>query len=186
MTYESPMLPYCGPAKFYGSKVNKPIKRLVIHLTISPCEIGGARSVAAYFRSYVTRPSSAHVVIDPSEAVQVVWDSYIAFHAPPNEHSKGYELCDPGTGPASRWDDLNHRRMLRQAARLVAADCLAFGIPPVKLGPYKLREGRKGICGHADVSKAFGQTDHTDPDSGAFPWRRFMRMVRAEYERLQA
>lgn len=183
--FNPPVFPYCGPAKFHGERENRPIRRLVIHCTVSPCEVGGARNVARYFRDTVTRPSSAHVIVDPGEAVQVVYDSWVAYHAPPNPGSIGIELCDPMTGPASRWDDENHRRMLRNAAIVVARYCLSENIPPWKIGPAKVAENRKGVCGHADVSVAFGQTNHTDPGTG-FPWRKFMRQVRREVERLSA
>lgn len=183
--YSPPRVDYLGPAKFYGDKTNKPIRRLVIHATVSPCVAGGAVNVAHYFREDVVRPSSAHYIVDPSEAVQVVYDSWVAYHAPPNAHSLGLELCDPMTGPAERWKDLNHRRMLRRAARLTAQLCLAYDIPPRKIGPAMLRENRKGVCGHVDVARAFGQSDHTDPGVD-FPWRAFMAQVRCEYETIRA
>lgn len=185
--YAPPRVDYLGPAKFYGLKVNKPIRRLVIHATVSPCVAGGAANVAHYFRENVPedRKSSAHYIIDPSEAVQVVYDSWVAYHAPPNEHSLALEFCDPMVGDPARWGDLNHRRMLRRGARLAAQLCLAYDIPPRKIGPAMLRENRMGICGHVDVSKAFGMTSHTDPGPD-FPWRKFMAQVRCEYETIQA
>lgn len=81
--FRPPSPPYVGPAKFQGDATNKPINRIVIHSTVSPTVPGGARAVASYFRTGVTRPSSAHYVVDPSEVVQVVYDSVVAYHAPP-------------------------------------------------------------------------------------------------------
>ncbi|MFT4296616.1 MAG: N-acetylmuramoyl-L-alanine amidase [Micropruina sp.] len=43
-----------------------------------------------------------------------------------------------------------------------------YGIPLIRIGPADLRAGRRGICTHADISAAFGESDHTDPGSG-FP-----------------
>jgi hypothetical protein len=182
-TYAPPDPPYVGPAKFQGDATNRPIRRVVIHGTVSPCEDGGARNVARYLTDTVTRPSSAHYIRDPGETVQVVYDGVVAYHAPPNEGSIGYELCDwVAVGntllPMSRWNDLPHRRMLRGAAKDVARLCLAYGVPIRKVGYLGLRLRRRGICGHSDVSKAFGQTDHFDP--GHFPWKRFIQMVRQE------
>lgn len=178
---------YLGPADKHSGPGNKPIRRIVIHCTVSPCERGGARNIAAYFRSDAAR-GSAHYVVDPGEKVQVVWDSVIAWHAPPNEGSIGVELCDPlisvawDRAHADRWFNDDHQAMLRKAARLVARLGLAYGVPLEKIGPAQLKAGREGVCGHDDVSEAFGQSSHWDPGP-SFPWRTFMAMVHeAEHE----
>jgi len=180
----APSPPYVGPAKFHGTRSNKPLRRVVIHGTVSPCAPGGARSIAAYFRKTVTRPSSAHYVVDPGEVVQVVFDSWVAYHAPPNSGSIGVELCDPVAGSPARWKDANHVAMLARAAHLVAGLCLAYGIPLRKVGPAGLRIGRRGICGHVDVSNAWHQTTHTDPGAG-FPWDQFMALVKEEAKKIR-
>jgi hypothetical protein len=190
-TIAPPSPPYLGPAKFHGSATNKPIKRIVLHGTVSPTVKGGARATAKYFRETVTRPSSAHYCADPFESVQVVFDSVVAFHAPPNEHSIGYELCDwvatnngrgPGPAPLSRWDDAAHTAMLHIAAQDVARLCLAYDVPIRFLSPAQLRLGMRGICEHSDVSAAFHQTSHWD--LGNFPRTRFLAMVKAEAKKL--
>lgn len=178
-----PAPPYVGPAKWHGDASNKPITRVVIHCTVSPTKAGGARTIARYFRGN-TNPGSAHYVVDPSESVQVVYDSVVAFHAPPNSHSLGVELCDPMTGPDSRWQDDAHQSMLKRAAVLVAQLCLAYEVPLTRLSVDQLQNGRKGICGHVDVSNAFHQSSHWDPGPG-FPWDQFMTYVRASAADLQ-
>lgn len=179
-----PAPPFLGPAKFHGGHQAGPFKRIVIHCTVSPCKAGGARDVARYFRKTVTRPSSAHYVVDPFEVVQVVPDHTVAYHAPPNLDTLGVELCDPQAGPSSRWNDDLHMSMLRLAARLVANLALAYDVPIQKLGPRDLVGGLRGICGHVDVSNAFHESTHTDPGDG-FPWGRFMRLVREQADALQ-
>jgi N-acetyl-anhydromuramyl-L-alanine amidase AmpD len=179
MTIDPPAPPYVGPAAHTSEGDNKPIKRIVIHSTVSPCVPGGARQIAEWFRD-PRSAGSAHYVVDPSETVQVVFDGVIAWHAPPNAGSLGVELCDMPSTEVTRWSEENHRRMLRRAAKLVAELCLAYDIPPRKVGPIGLKAGRGGICGHVDVSQAFGQSSHWDP--GAFPWRRFMRHVHRAYD----
>lgn len=187
-----PAPPYLGPAAKSSVGSNKPIRRIVIHSTVSPCEPGGARNIASYFRSS-RAGGSAHYVVDPGEVVQVVYDSVIAWHAPPNANSLGIELCDipgpvPGDKPGTaayraarrawRWNRPEQRRMLRRAARLTAELCAAYDVPPVFLGPAKLRAGRVGITTHVNVSRAWGQSTHWDP--GFWPRRAFMRKVRRE------
>ena len=180
-----PAPPYLGPAKFHGGpQALHPLKRIVMHCTVSPCAPGGARANANYFVHTVTTPSSAHYVVDPGETVQVVYDHQIAYHAPPNTDTLGVELCDPQTGSPARWGDTNHHAMLLRAAKLVAQLALAYDVPIRKVGSLQLRLGLRGICGHVDVTNAWHQTTHTDPGDG-FPWDAFMAMVNQAAKDLQ-
>lgn len=173
---------YLGPADKTSTGNNKPINRVVVHSTVSPCERGGARKIAAYFRSEAAG-GSAHYVVDPGEVVQVVFDSVIAWHAPPNQHSLGVEMCEfPHALNIARWLGRNHRLMLNRTARLVAQLCLAYDVPIEFRTEVQLRAGARGITTHNLVSRAFGQSSHWDP--GAWPRRRFMRKVRREVRRL--
>lgn len=179
-----PPAPPFVKARWFGPATNKPVKRIVIHGTVSPCGVGWARKIANYFATTGTK-SSAHYIVDPGEVVQSVYDSNLAWHDGTNVNSLGVELCDPVEGPLSRWDDADHRLMLRRAARLVAELCLAYDVPPRFLSPLAVKAGRKGITTHNNMRLAFpGSTTHWDP--GAWPRRRFMRLVRAEVEAIKA
>lgn len=185
--FPAPSPVYLGPPAKYSAGNNKPIRRIVLHGTVSPTERGGARNIARYFQS-PTAGGSAHYVVDPGEVVQAAWDSVVCWHAPPNAHSLGVEFCDwvgrDGKAlPMSRWDDEPHRLMLARGARLVAQLCLAYDVPARMRGPIGLRLGRRGITEHSDVSKAWGQSSHWD--LGNFPRRHFARMVRAEVRRIK-
>ena len=188
MTVKPPSPEYVGPATAQGSPTNKPIKRLVVHCTAGsePDVHGAARSTVRYSESVAkTRPSSYHYVADAEERLQYVLDSVVAFHAPPNQNSIGYELCcslsDAGKG---HWDMVDHRKMLKDVARDFARLGLAYDVPLRKVGPVGLRLGRKGICGHADVRDAWGQTSHWDPGP-YFPWFAWIRLVRGYGEAIQ-
>lgn len=167
---------YLGPVAHWSSGNNKPPTRWVIHCTVSPCEVGGARDIAAYFRTQASG-GSAHYVSDPSGSVQPAYDGVICWHAPPNPNSIGLELCDPMRGRGKRWHDQDHQQLLEAAAKLTAQGCVFYGIPIKKLDAADLRAGKHGICGHVDVSEAWNQSTHWDPGP-AFPWPLFMRMVR--------
>lgn len=183
-TYPAPSPPYLGPAAHHGDDNNKPIRRIVLHSTVSACVPGGARAIARYFRS-PSAGGSAHYVADPGEVVQVVYDGTVAYHAPPNEHSIGIEMCDmPSAATAARWADQPHRLMLDRVARLVAQLALAYGVPVTYRSARQLRAGRHGITTHSEVSHAFGQSTHWDP--GKWPRRRFMRKVRRYYRELRS
>lgn len=151
---------------------------IVMHGTVSPCVNGGARATAQFFATE-TGKTSAHYVVDPGETVQCVGDHTIAYHCGYNTGSIGIELCDPETGPASRWADTNHKAMLARAATLVAQLCLAYDINVSRPTVAALKaKGPHGIYGHNDSRLAFGSTTHSDPIG--FPWPTFLAQVKAE------
>lgn len=170
---------YLGPPFRQSGDGNKPIDRLVIHETQSPCVKGQARATAAYFRSRSAN-GSAHYTIDPDEVIQAAYDSLVCWHAPPNPRSLGFELCGYSTTnpavAAAKWAKREERRALRRLARVVARAALAYGVPVRFLTAEQLRAGERGITTHANVSAAFHQSSHWDP--GLWPRRRFMRLVR--------
>ena len=197
--FPAPSPTYLGPPFRHSGNGNKPIRRIVIHSTVSPCEPGGARSIAAYFRSS-SAGGSAQYVVDPDEEVQAAYDSVVCWHAPPNPHTLGIEMCDiPGPVPddkpgSARWKSLRRawrwarpeqRRMLRRTARLTAELALAYDIPIRFLSASAMRANQdvEGITTHANTSQAFGQSTHWDP--GWWPRVRFMRLVRRHASRLQ-
>lgn len=151
------------------------VTRIVIHGTVSPCVPGGAVNVARYFQT-AGAGGSAHYVVDPNETVSCLKETVIGWHAPPNTGSIGIELCDPQKGASARWADANHEAMLERAAALVREVAARWHVPLTKLTVAQVKAGKHGVCGHVDVSKAFGQTDHTDPGTG-FPWAHFMNLV---------
>jgi hypothetical protein len=194
----APSRPYTGPPDKRSAGSNKPIDRIVVHSTVSPCKPGGARDISRYFRSEQAA-GSAHYVVDPAEAVQSAWDSVICWHAPPNRHSIGVEMCDmPGPVPGDsvsaarrkalrrvwRWRRPEQRDMLARTARLVAELCAAYDVPPRFVTATMLRKGMRGVTTHAEVSKAWKQSTHWDP--GWWPRFAFMRRVRREHKAIMA
>lgn len=165
-------IPFIGTTYHGGSQTK--VNRIVIHCTVSPCELGGARANARYFQTH--RTGSAHYVVDPGEIVQCVREGTVAYHAPPNTNTLGIELCDWQKGSSSRWNDRAHSLMLERAAALVRARARHWNVPLVKLSAGDLRAGHRGICGHADVTQAWHLTTHLDPGAD-FPWIRFMNMI---------
>jgi len=174
----APSPPYVGPPNRHGGTSNKPIHRIVMHCTVGaePGLLGAARAIGRYFRT-TERAASAHYAADSRESVQCAWDSVVCYHAPPNTHSIGYELCcslsNQGEG---HWTRPDHVAMLEIAARDVAQLCLAYDIPIRKVTATQLRGGAHGICGHKDVTDAWHETTHWDPGPH-FPWSRFIGMV---------
>ena len=179
------------PAKNSGQD-NKPINRIVIHSAVMPCEPGRARQLAT-MNSQGSGGGSWHYAVDPDATIQCSFDSFVCWHAPPNQHSIGIEMADnpgpvpndkPGTArykalkKSWRWVRPNQRKMLARTARLTAELCLAYNVPPVFKSAAALRSGERGVTTHAEVSKAWNQSTHWDP--GFWPRRSFMRQVRRE------
>lgn len=198
--YPAPAPPYIGPPKNHGPRTNLPIKRIVIHSTVSDCKCGGARAIARYFME-TDRDASAHYIVDPCEIIQGLYDSYIGYAAPPNEHELHIEMTDrpgpiPDDPPTSarykalkrvwRWNLPNQMRMLNKTAWLTARLCLAYDVPPRFLTFTFLNENRnaKGVTTHAIVSKVWKQSVHWDP--GWWPRYYFMRRVKTLYKKQKA
>ena len=55
MTWPPPPPPYLGPPSKSTPGDNKPITRIVLHGTVSPTIVCGARNTAGYFRSPTAR-----------------------------------------------------------------------------------------------------------------------------------
>lgn len=159
----------------HTSGPNGKVTRVVIHATVSPCKIGGARGNAKYFQSSGAG-GLAHFVVDPAEIVQCCREDIACWHAPPNQGSIGVELCDPQTGSAARWGDKNHTAMVKLAARLVADLCNRHDVPKFFVDGAALRAGAHGITTHHEVVQAWHRSDHTDPGPG-FPMGQFIALV---------
>lgn len=178
-TYRAPH-PAMIKARWHGGSQTP--RLVVMHSTVSPCQIGGARAIAHYFATTENK-TSAHYAVDPAEVIQCVGDHTVAYHCGYNGNSIGIEMCEfPSRANLARWFTRPHRLMKRRAARLVAELCLAYGIRPYYLGARKLKlwddGGPTGITTHAAMSAAFKRSTHWDP--GSWPRRRFLRRVRRE------
>lgn len=141
---------------------------VIIHATDNTAS---AESEAGY-ATHRPDQTSAHVYVDDNSAVQALRLDHIAYGAlwHGNQISVQFELC----GRSNHLTDAT----MRQAAPLVAEVCKRYGIPIRKISASQIRNGVKGICGHADITAAFPQDggDHTDPGN-AFPWSRFIDYV---------
>lgn len=122
---------------------------------------------------------SAHYCIDAGEVVQCVREENVAWHARGgNRSSIGVELAGLATQDAEAWGDDYSTAVLEQAAVLVAEVCTRRGLPMRRVRALGVRRGLRGVTGHADVSGAFGRSDHWDPGP-SFPWQHFLALVRA-------
>jgi N-acetyl-anhydromuramyl-L-alanine amidase AmpD len=160
--------------------------RVVIHATCPTTgysrasAAGQALATARYFAG-ANAHGSAHYIEDVAVETHCVPDSTVAYHAPPNGHSIGIEICAEGGQYAQsytrdQWLSPQVWPAVQRAAARTRELCQRFGIPAVKLSVADLQAGKRGVCGHVDVSKAWHQSTHSDPGDG-FPWDKFMQAV---------
>lgn len=157
-----------------------PAHLIVIHTSEQPkATTTSAQSLASFISTPATSTNTAsyHYGVDLDDVVPLVDEDDIAYHAPPNW--RGIGICL--TGAAARdWtgvtDGVDDTPELELAAAKVADICRRRGIPVRRLTVEQMRAGERGIVGHADVSAAWGQTNHTDPGAG-FPWTSFLASV---------
>lgn len=171
------------PARNYTPAHRSGARLLVIHSMEAPEKPGTAKSVANWFAGPVAPKASAHYCVDSVDVIQSVRDEDIAWAAPgANNDGIHVELAGYARQSAAEWDDAYSKAELTLAAHLCADLAAKWDIPIRRLTVEQVKDGKtRGFCGHSDVSKAFGKSDHTDPGKG-FPWDSFMALVQSAAE----
>lgn len=171
-------------ARHFRPGRKEPVRVVVIHTA----EIGESLQGAEALMNVCAvneRVASWHYAVDQDSVTQSVKEEDTAFHAPGLSHcSVGIEHAGRARQTDDEWADLFSTAMLERSAELVAGICFRHGIPCVRIGADEVRDGYAGVCGHVDVSKAFGKSDHWDPGPN-FPWAHYMERV-MHYSREQA
>jgi N-acetylmuramoyl-L-alanine amidase len=177
-----------GFVQFLHAKNFTPIPRstpraidlLVFHDMEYPETPEGAEWCAGFFAAATAPRASCHYSVDSNSIVQSVRDPDVAWHAPGANHN-GIGIEHAGYAKQSRteWLDPYSRAELAKSATLFARLARLYFIPLVRLTPEELRSGARGLCGHADVTSAFGPPGgHHDPGIN-FPWDVFVPMIKA-------
>lgn len=177
-------LPYID-ARFYrrAPRRSEPLW-IVIHATHGAEGPGKAREGArelAELPPDTKRKRSAHVLIDTREVVQCVpWDCE-AYHCGQsgNRWGEGVELCGRADQTSAQWLDAQSLPMLQLAARLVRWRCDVRRIPLDWCTRDDLRARKPGITTHAEISRAFRESNHWDPGP-SFPISAFLAAVRLD------
>lgn len=117
-----------------------------------------------------TRNGSYQTMIDfDGEEVRMVPDNRQAWAAMASGNRIGLHVCAMGRAAFDRARWLSERLLLERTAMRYAEWSRLYGIPLVKIGPAEIRAGVRGVCGHIDISEAFGESDHSDPGRN-FPY----------------
>lgn len=160
-----------------GPRDTKHIKYVVIHST----EGATAAGAAAWFTNKASG-GSANLVVDDKVCYKTVPDDVAPWGAPPLNES-GFHIEQAGFSKWSRAKWLLHLKTIQRCAYKTALRCKAYNIPVVFLSVADLKAGKKGITSHNNVSKAFGQSDHTDPGT-KYPYGTYMWFVKRYYKAL--
>ena len=152
---------------------------VVVMHTMEIAERPDAAEICARWFGTEASRVSAHYCVDANSVIQCVREKDIAWHARGgNTNSIGVELAGFASQTTRDWQDAYSRAVLSRAASLVADVCRRRRIPVRWLVADDLVARRRGVTGHAEVSRAFGQSDHWDPGDG-FPVEAFLDRVRA-------
>lgn len=141
---------------------------VVIHVTDNTA----SDEAEASYATHRADKTSAHFYVDVDSVIRALPIGDVAYGCYPagNAISVQFEF----TGRDSTVTDAE----LQQAAPVIAEVCRMYGIPVRHLTPDDVRNGVKGLCGHLDITRAFGQGDHTDGGPG-FPWAKLLAYVNA-------
>jgi N-acetyl-anhydromuramyl-L-alanine amidase AmpD len=178
MAYETDPWLYV-PAKYPGPKRSGAVRLVVIHTAQWREHSTSAEALAKYGQNPDGGVKSWHIAVDSDTVIQCVKDSFVAYAAPGANHD-GIQIelaCRAEQTPA-QWRDPYSLAQLAVAADATAQYCLKYDIPPVHLSDVELYAGHRGIIGHAQASRVYKKSTHTDPGPN-FPWRRFILMVEA-------
>lgn len=160
---------------------SKQIRHIVIHSAEIKETLTAAEALAKWCAGPNAAKSSWHFAVDADSITQSVKEEFIAWHAPgANKTGIGIELAGYARQTEEEWRDEFSWQTLQRAARLVSYLCRRWNIPQQFVDAAGLRYGVGGITTHAEVSKAFKKSTHTDPGKG-FPMEDFLRLVRERF-----
>ena len=191
-------------ARYYTkvpAQTPRSIRYVVLHDMEAAEKPGTAIAVANWFASPASPVASAHCCVDPTEIIQCVPYSDVAYGAPGVNHN-GLHLEHAGWANQSRdaWLSAISMKELDLSAILVAFWCGEYALPIAFVDAEALLAGQsKGITTHAEVTKACQlaqarkltgsdfynhhgsgpMTTHTDPGA-AFPIEEYLALVTAQ------
>jgi N-acetyl-anhydromuramyl-L-alanine amidase AmpD len=149
----------------YGLRPRTVTQFVVIHCTDGHEGPTKDDDVAAQFAGPLTRPRSCTYVIDTDSVTQCLDELAVAWHCghTGNARSIGIEFCGRARQSADEWLDDLSRPMLELGARLVREVCDRHHLPIQFVNAHGLRRGDRGVTTHAEVTRAWGESTHTDP-----------------------
>lgn len=156
---------------------------IVLHAMEAPETPQRAEQCAKYMATLADSEGvkSAHYYVDCDSVVQGVPENRIAYHAPgANLRGIGIEHAGRARQTRQEWLDDFGIRMLSLSAQLAARSAKRWGIPLQFVDATALLAGTRGITTHAECTKAWKRSTHTDPGAG-FPADWYLARAKVAY-----
>jgi len=96
-------------------------------------------------------------------------DDFMPYAAGPTGNARCLHISLTGYARMSREDWLDDDAKLRRTAEQIASWSQLYDIPLEFIDADRLRAGARGVHGHAEISEAWREVNHTDPGPG-FPY----------------
>lgn len=159
----------------HAAALSLPPRLVVIHDTSN--DATAAQEAAYAARRSLDGATSAHFYVDgtgPLGSLPLTRQAWAAYSYA-NRYGWHIEMCGYNAGtkhavPAAT---------IGLTAVLVRQLCELGGIPAVKLSPAEVADGKRGICGHRDITIGLGVGDHDDPGPD-FDWPAFIAAVNGD------
>lgn len=151
-----------------ANRVKGDVKWIVLHDAETPEGVDTAKNIADYFAT-TDRQASAHWNVDGgpadgNEVYQSVREKDVSYGAK-SANRAGIHIEQAGRAAQTReqWLDGYGMKMLPRVAQLIKEIANRWDIP-LRFVDYRgLLAGQKGITTHAEVSRAWPSSGHTDP-----------------------
>lgn len=163
----------------------EPPTSICLHVPVTPEWSGAAEAVATYLSKPRRDKAGIHFTVDNDSDVMCADPRYetVPHCYRPSSWSIGIEIAGTVQSAADWADDFSTAALAR-AARLCAALCLIFDIPPKLLSPLEVAGRARGIFDHQTATTAcrfmgWPQDGHHDVGD-EFPWDWFLTTVEAE------
>lgn len=161
-------------ARYHGGiRSSNQIRYIVLHTTEGETAVGAA-SWFATPNLPPSRQGSSNLIVSDDICFRVLSDNVIPYAAPPlNTIGFHIEIVGFSHWTGTEWSA--HYKRVYNAAWRSAIRCKDYKIPVIFRDSEYLRTepSGSGITTHAEISKAFGQTNHTDPGIN-FPMPMFL------------
>lgn len=113
---------------------------------------------------------SYHLVIDrDGNTARENDDNYIPWAAMYTGNRIAFHFSLAGRAAMTRDEWLARPKQLEKLAQILAAYGERYTLPLLFCDAIDVKAGHMGVCGHAEISEAFRESDHTDPGQN-FPY----------------
>lgn len=162
-------------AESKAAALGQPVDIVVVHDTGNPTATKENESHYAATRTDLSKYwTSCHAYTDTGGVLGSLRLDRQAWAAYSYANANGWhiEMCGMNAGDAHAVPAAT----IAITATLVRQLCELGGVPMVKLSPADVAAGKRGVCGHRDITLGLHVGTHDDPGP-AFNWTAFMQQV---------